>query len=67
VPSDLDALRSRVLADPALQERLLAEPDRARFVALVREVARADGLEVTEAEVEEALGAARRHHRDRWV
>ena len=63
----LEAFGARVLADGSLQARLRAEPDRPRFAALVVALAAGEGVAVTTEEVEAALVAARRHHRERWV
>lgn len=63
----LDRLVATVLADPALQERLLAVPERPAFVAEVVAVAAERDLDVTAADVEAALAAARRAWLERWV
>jgi Nif11 domain len=66
-PIDLDALRVRVVDDPALRTRLLAAPDRRAFVAEVIGIARAEGMSISADDVEEALRGAIRDHRERWV
>ncbi|HEX9994319.1 MAG TPA: Nif11 family protein [Acidimicrobiales bacterium] len=63
----LERLTAAVLADPALQQRLLAVPERPAFVAEVVAVAAERGLDVTPADVEAALVAARRAWLERWV
>jgi hypothetical protein len=62
-PTAADGLarfRSIVLADPALQCRLLAVPDRAGFVDLVVRLAAEAGIDVHPADVDDALSASRR-------
>lgn len=63
----LARLRELVLGDPALQDRLLAVPDRPAFVAAVVELAAERGLHVDGPQVEAALVAARRSWLERWV
>jgi hypothetical protein len=63
----LSAFEEIVLANQGVQAQLLAEPDRARFVALVRDLAHRAGVEVSTEEVEGALVAARRRYLERWV
>jgi len=63
----LDAFGARVLADRSLQVQLRAAPDRSGFAALVVALAAGEGLAVSAEDVEAALAAARRHHRERWV
>lgn len=62
-PSAADGLarfRSIVLADPDLQGRLLAVPDRVGFVELVVRLAAKAGIDVRPADVDDALSASRR-------
>jgi Nif11 domain len=66
-PSDLDALRVRVVDDPALRNKLLAVPERRAFVAEVIDIARTEGISLSADDVEEALRAAIREHREHWV
>ncbi len=63
----LDAFTAVVLADGALHDRLLAEPDRRRAVALLVAAAVDLGFDVTEADVTGAVAAARREWLERWV
>jgi hypothetical protein len=58
LPSALDDFRDIVLADPALQDELRRAPDRASFVALVLERARACGCALQRDEIDAALAAA---------
>ncbi|HEV3365533.1 MAG TPA: hypothetical protein VG795_15590 [Acidimicrobiia bacterium] len=63
----LAGFRRAVLQDPLLQRDLLAVPDRRDFVAVVVARAVAGGWDVGPGDVEEALRAARRRWRDRWL
>lgn len=63
----LRAVRLVVLADPELQQALLALPDRGAFVARVVEEARARSCDVTPAQVEEALASSWRAWNQRWI
>ena len=65
--ADLDRVRAAVLADPGLQARLLAVPERATFVAAVVDLGAELGLAVEPGDVEAALVAARRSWLERWV
>jgi hypothetical protein len=68
VPSpDLDRLIDLVLADEALQRQLLATPDRAAFVDAVVAVSAERDLDVSPADVDDALRAAHRSWLERWV
>jgi hypothetical protein len=68
---DLERLRDLVLADLAVDRSLvgplLAARTRAEFVALVRELAAARGLSVTDDEVLAGLTSARRSWLERWA
>ena len=59
--------RRAVLADPALQQDLLAVPEPDPFCALVVERARGLGLDVERDDVEDALRSARRAWIERWI
>ena len=63
----LARFHEEVLADPDLQRRLLAEPDRRAFVALVVQLAHERGCEVEADDVEEGLLEARRTWLERWI
>lgn len=63
----LQAFAAEVLADPALHDRLLVEPDRRLATALVAEVARERGHDVTDEDVADASRAARRVWLERWL
>jgi FAD/FMN-containing dehydrogenase len=65
--SALDELRSAVVDDRRLRERLLVAPSREAFVAAVVELAHARGIELTPAAVNQGLAAARRDRWARWV
>lgn len=62
-----EAFRRAVLADPALQDDLLATEGRREFVTRATERAYALGFEVTSDDVEAALGSARGDWNRRWV
>ena len=63
-----EAFRARVLAEPALQQALLAEAaDRARFVPCVVQRGRAEGFGFGAPEVLEALRERRRSRTLRWL
>ena len=64
---DLDRLRAAVLADPQLQQRLLAVRDRRAFVASVVAVAGELGLDVVAGDVEDALLQRRRAWYSTWI
>ena len=55
-----------MLASPALLKRLRATLDREAFVAEALRIAAEMGLEVTAAEVENALRASRQECIERW-
>lgn len=63
----VEELRRLVMADPELQSRLLAIPERATFVAAVVALAREHGLALTASDVEDALTDARQRLRGQWV
>ncbi|MDQ6777389.1 MAG: hypothetical protein M3071_14485 [Actinomycetota bacterium] len=63
----LDDLRRLVVDDRRLRDRLLSVSDRDAFVLEVIEVARACAIEVSAAEVVDALEDARRRRLERWV
>jgi hypothetical protein len=58
LPTALDNFRNIVLADPALQDELRRAPDRACFIALALEQARARGCALERGEIDAALAAA---------
>ncbi|HEY0548415.1 MAG TPA: hypothetical protein VGF13_02370 [Verrucomicrobiae bacterium] len=64
--SALQKLREEVLASPALLKRLRATSDRETFVAETLRVAAELDLEVTAADVENALRAARQECIEFW-
>ena len=64
---DLARLQAAVLADPRLQQRLLAIPDRRQFVAAVVRLAGEQELQVSAEEVEHALAERRRGWYSRWI
>lgn len=59
--------RRAVLADPELQEDLLATEGRREFIERAAERAQALGFEVDQADVEAALRTGRREWNQRWV
>ena len=59
--------RTAVLADTVLQRELLATTDRAGFVGLVVEHARARGYDLDPADVEHALRDSRIAWAQRWI
>lgn len=63
----LAAVRSRVVDDPQLIERLLATCDLGTFVQAVVEIGGGLGVDLTPADVQDALGAAWGRHLGRWV
>lgn len=63
----LDRFRLRVLADPALRDALLAEPDPTRFAVRVVALAHGEGLDVAYDAVVDALAEARTRAAARWV
>jgi hypothetical protein len=68
VPADdLARLRELVLADPALQRRLLATAGRQEFVARVVALAAERGLDLKNREVDDALTERRREWYSRWI
>jgi hypothetical protein len=64
---DFGAFRAHVLGIDALQRELLAQVDAATFPAAVAAVAAREGFTVSEADVSDAIGAARRAWLERWV
>ncbi len=64
---DLSRLQAEVLSDPELQQRLLAVPDRRRFVSLVVALAGERGLDVAAGEVDDALAGSRRSWYSTWI
>lgn len=62
-----EQVRSLVLAQPALQERLRDLEDRAEFTRLLLEIARAHGHELAEEDVAAAMQASRRAWIERWI
>ena len=68
MPTDhLDRLRAAVLADPRLQQRLLAISDRRQFVAVLVQLAGEQGLEVAAEEVESAIADRRHAWYSTWI
>jgi hypothetical protein len=68
VPSpDLDRLIDLVLADETLQRRLLATPERPAFIDAVVSLSAERDLDVSPADVDDALRAAHRSWLERWV
>jgi hypothetical protein len=67
LPAPLDRFRTIVFADPTLQRELRQAPDRASFIALVVERARAHDCAIEAAEVDAALDAAARDWALRWI
>ena len=61
-----ESLREQVLASPALLARLRATPDREAFMAETLDVAAELNLNVTKADVEQALQTARRECVEPW-
>jgi hypothetical protein len=61
------AFRGEVLADLALQARLLATTTRTQFVALAVDLAAQRGLVVRPSDVDEAMAEARQEWRARWI
>jgi hypothetical protein len=67
VSTGLDQLRIAVLERPDLQARLLTYDDPRTFAAAVVGLAGELGLDVNEADVDRAIGAARRAWFERWI
>ncbi|WP_426752656.1 Nif11-like leader peptide family natural product precursor [Myxococcus sp. Y35] len=66
-PEDFERFRQRVLADPALQDALRDTPDTATFIRQAVALGAAHGCHFTAEDVHEALRAARRAWRERWI
>lgn len=64
---DLHRLQAAVLADPRLQQRLLAVPDRRQFLTALVQLAGEQGLEVAAEEVESAIAERRRAWYSTWI
>jgi hypothetical protein len=62
-----DAFRARVLAEPAVLERLRQTNGNEEFISATVDVAREMGFEMTREEIEAALQAARRDWMERWL
>jgi hypothetical protein len=65
--ADFTALRHRVLHEPALQQRLVSQPDPTAFPAVVAELAATLGLTIDPEEVVEELRRARLALSDPWT
>jgi hypothetical protein len=63
----LDRFRRLVIADPALRDALLAEPEPTRFAVRVVALAHVEGIDIGLDEVETALVTARERWLARWV
>lgn len=61
-----EQFRAHVLRDPALLEKLRAFPDSPAFAAECSATAGVCGIELSAAEVERALRAAKREWREHW-
>lgn len=66
-PDDFERFRQRVLEDPALQDALRETTDTQAFIALARRLGAERGCHFTAEDVQEAMRAARRAWRERWV
>ncbi|GHG75597.1 Nif11-like leader peptide family natural product precursor [Comamonas sp. JC664] len=62
-----ERFRQRVLEDTALQESLRDTPDTATFLARAVALGAEHGCHFTAEDVQEALRAARRAWRERWI
>jgi hypothetical protein len=67
VSPGLDQLRVAVLDQPELQARLLAHDDPKTFAAAVVGLSGELGFDVSEADVDRAIGEARRAWFERWI
>jgi hypothetical protein len=56
-----------VLGDAALRDELLAAPDLAALMALVRERGRERGVEISEEELQGVVNTNRRSWLERWT
>jgi post-segregation antitoxin (ccd killing protein) len=63
----LDDVRTLVVDDPALRDRLLSVPNERSFVAELIELARERGIELSAQAIESGLREARRRRLERWV
>jgi len=64
---DLERFRQLVLEDEALQRALEATVETPAFIALARRLGAERGCHFTAEDVQDALRAARRTWRERWV
>jgi hypothetical protein len=62
-----DEFRARVLAEPAVLERLRQTSGNEEFISATLDVARQMGFVMTGEEIEAALQAARRDWMERWL
>ncbi|MBU8898534.1 hypothetical protein DRW03_07480 [Corallococcus sp. H22C18031201] len=62
-----ERFRARVLEDPTLQSALQATPDLATFLVLAQRLSAEQGCALTESDLRDALDAARRTWRERWI
>ncbi|MFP2957257.1 Nif11-like leader peptide family natural product precursor [Myxococcus sp. 1LA] len=62
-----ERFRVRVLEDAALQDALRDTPDTAAFVARAIELGAANCFHFTAEDIHEAMRAARRAWRERWI
>ncbi|NVJ04345.1 hypothetical protein HUW63_03695 [Myxococcus sp. AM001] len=62
-----ERFRLRVLEDVTLQDALRETPDTAAFIARAIELGAAHGCHFTAEDLHEALRAARRVWRERWI
>lgn len=67
VDAALDRFRRRVIADPRLQQELLAEDDPHRFAVRVVALAAVEGIDVDVDVVDPALREARDRRLQRWL
>lgn len=66
-PEDFERFRRLVLEDAALQQALRDTPDVPAFIALARRLGAERGCDFSAEDVQEAMRAARRAWRERWV
>ncbi|MBZ4420919.1 Nif11-like leader peptide family natural product precursor [Myxococcus sp. RHSTA-1-4] len=64
---DFVRFRQLVLEDTALQESLMETADTQTFIALARRLGAERGCHFSAEDVQEAMRAARRTWRERWV
>ena len=66
-PEDFERFRQLVLEDAELERALRETPDTPAFIALARKLGAERGCHFTAEDVHEAMRAARRTWRERWV